>query len=142
MPILTEINDENPLHIVSAKTFMRHAEQVAADAKHLADRSRIDYVRLMLAHAFPGYETAVFRRAWDENDPTLVRIESSAAPSIATDGDDSDLSTEQRDAIFDAEHRVRLVHAGIDDNLAAHLDENEHSHGEWTEYTLPLDPCH
>jgi hypothetical protein len=142
MPILIENNDGDPLHIVSAKTFMRHAEQVAADAKHLADRSRIDYVRLMLAHAFPGYETAVFRRAWDENDPTLLRIESSAEPSITTDGDDSDLSADRTHAIFEAEHRVRLVHAGIDDNLAAHLDENEHSHGEWIEHALPLHPSH
>lgn len=127
-------------HVRSLELMKSRAENIAANAKHLADSLRAEYARLLLAEAFPGYALAVFARDWEEDEPKLLQL-----LSDRRDLDDIDLTLsnpaalpeEQRRAAYEAQLQIRLI--GSDEEILEHLDPGETEHEGWEEFVLYLD---
>lgn len=116
------------------------AEKALERAKHRADTLRTKHAAALLRETFPRHEVAIFARNWDEDEPSLMQLLTTAESVGDIDrskGDGRlDLTREQWSAINQAENAIILI--GPDDDILDHLDPSNEEHDGWVEFRLPL----
>lgn len=126
-------------HIASMRLMARRANDVADEARELADEINIAYVKLVLDEEFPEHDLVIFARYDDVDDIQLIQAlsrDASVNDIDLTEDDGPDLVSRQRDAALLAEALLNQI--GGDARLLKHLDSGEHDHDGWTEYQLSL----
>ncbi|WP_424863024.1 hypothetical protein [Streptomyces sp. MMS24-I29] len=128
-------------YLLSLSAMKEKAEDVAAQAKHLADTLRAEYARQLLRDAFPGHTRAVFTRDFNEDEPAPTRLlsadDETAALDLSKEAEDySALTPELKQAVVDAE--LQIVQIGSDIDILEHLDPGEVEYDDGVDFTLDL----